>query len=188
MDKKELQTILDGHKIWLLGRGGKPADFRYADFRYADFRYAVLRYANLHGADLRYANLNGADLRYADLRVADLHGADLHGADLCCADLDGADLRYAVLRYANLHGADLRCADLRCADLCVKTPSINDHYFISEILLREATNTKERSWAGLVRINLNWCWEDFHRECSKSMINWAKKILCNKWPEFKEKF
>ena len=89
---------------------------------------------------------------------------------------------------ANLWGANLRGADLRGADLDVKVPPLTDHYFISEILYRESKTIKEKSWAGLVRISINWCWEDFFKECSKPMINWAKKILCSKWPEFEEKF
>ena len=99
---------------------------------------------------------------------ADLYGADLYGANLHDADLGGADL----------HNADLR----------VKHPPINDHYFISEILFREAKTVKERSYAGLVRISLDWCWEDFLENAPKAAIVWAKKILCSKWPEFEEMF
>ena len=110
--------------------------------------------------------------------LADLRGADLRDADLRDAYLCGAYLSGAYLRSAYLSGADLR----------VKTPPLNDHYFISEILLRASINTKQRSWAGLVRISLNWCWEDFKENCSKTMWNWAKKVLCEQWPEFEEKF
>ena len=53
MDQKELDKILELHKMWLWGdANGKRA--------------------NLYGADLR-----GADLRGANLRDADLYGADL---------------------------------------------------------------------------------------------------------------
>ena len=58
MDQKELDKILELHKMWLNGdENGKCAD---------------LSGANLSGADLRDANLSGADLR----------GANLYGADL----------------------------------------------------------------------------------------------------------
>lgn len=68
MTKEELKKILDEHKKWLDGTGGKRANLQDADLRYAD-----LRYADLRDADLRYANLQGADLRDADLRDADLN-------------------------------------------------------------------------------------------------------------------
>lgn len=58
MDQKELDKILELHKMWLNGdENGKCAD--------------------LYGADL-----SGADLSGANLRGADLYGADLRGADL----------------------------------------------------------------------------------------------------------
>ena len=74
MDQKELDKILELHKMWLWGdANGKRANLRGAD---------------LYGADLRGANLRGADLYGADLRGANLRGANLRGADLYGADLD----------------------------------------------------------------------------------------------------
>ena len=96
--KKELDSILNEHKMWLRNDPeGERAD---------------LVRANLYGADLREANLYGADLRGADLTGADLRGADLTGAYFREANLYGADLRGA-----NLYGADLTGADLTGADL-----------------------------------------------------------------------
>ena len=96
--KKELDSILNEHKMWLRNDPeGERAD---------------LTGVNLYGAYLRGADLTGADLVRADLVRADLRGADLIGADLVRADLRGADLRGA-----NLYGADLREADLTGADL-----------------------------------------------------------------------
>ena len=58
MTRKELDKILELHKMWLNGdENGKCA--------------------NLRGANLRGANLSGADLNGADLYGADLYGADL---------------------------------------------------------------------------------------------------------------
>lgn len=102
--------------------------------------------------------------------------------------LNGNGGECADLQNANLQDADLQDADLRGADLDVEIPSTNDHYFISEILFREVENVNQKKIAGLVRISLDWCWEDFLKNCSKTDINWAKKILCNKWKEFEEKF
>ena len=73
MDQKELDKILELHKMWLNGdENGKRADLYGADLRVADLRVADLRVANLRGA-----NLYGADLYGADLRGANLYGADL---------------------------------------------------------------------------------------------------------------
>ena len=57
MERKNLKRILEEHRKWLFGNGGKRAN---------------LREANLHEANLYGANLYGADLYGADLRGADL--------------------------------------------------------------------------------------------------------------------
>lgn len=100
MEQKELETILEEHKLWVEtdGEKGKRAD--------------------LYRSDLSGVDLSGADLSGADLRGADLCVAYLCGADLCGADLSGADLRDAVLSGADLRGAVLNGADLSGADLC----------------------------------------------------------------------
>ena len=82
MTKDELKSILEQHRLWVEGNGGKRAD---------------LQYANLQDANLRGADLPCADLQYANLRGADLRGADLRGADLLGADLRGANLDYSCL-------------------------------------------------------------------------------------------
>jgi len=33
-----------------------------------------------------------------------------------------------------------------------------------------------------------WCWEDFLKKVPKSIISWAKNILCSKWSEFEDCF
>ena len=72
MNKRELNKILDNHKLWLNTNGeqGKKADLCEAD---------------LCGADLCEADLCGADLREADLREADL---DYSSMPLACKGLD----------------------------------------------------------------------------------------------------
>ena len=92
MKQTELNLILDQHKLWIDGKGGKCA--------------------NLGGADLYRANLEGADLRGADLRRASLHSANLTDADLYRANLQGADLTGANLMGANLLRAVLTNAIL----------------------------------------------------------------------------
>ena len=78
MDQKELDKILELHKMWLWGdANGKRANLYGADLYDADLYGANLRGANLYGANLRGADLYGADLRGANLRGADLRGADL---------------------------------------------------------------------------------------------------------------
>lgn len=103
MNKKELDKILEEHKLWLINsKKGKRADLRIAnlsgeDLYGANLSYANLSYANLVGADLIYANLRGADLSSVDLRGANLHYVNLIGANLIGADLRGANLVGAVL-------------------------------------------------------------------------------------------
>lgn len=109
---EKLRNILESHKKWLAGEGGKRADLKLADLRNADLKLAYLRNADLSGADLRYADLRYADLRGANLSGADLSGADLRGAKLRGAYLSGADLRGAYL--------DFSCWPLWCGSLDVK--------------------------------------------------------------------
>ena len=92
MEASELNSILEQHRLWIDGKGGKRANLCGADLRDAN-----LTDANLMGADLYRAILMGADLRGSSLM-----GADLEDADLICADLEGANLRGA-----NFTGADL---------------------------------------------------------------------------------
>ena len=63
MDQKELDKILELHKMWL--NGGENG-----------------KCANLSDANLRGANLYDANLSDADLSGANLYGADLSGANL----------------------------------------------------------------------------------------------------------
>ena len=92
MTPTALAAIIEDHRLWLAGKGGKRAILRGADLSGAD----------LVGADLRGATLSGAilydaDLRNANLRHTDLSGANLYDADLCGANLRGANLSYASL-------------------------------------------------------------------------------------------
>lgn len=146
------------------------------------------------------ADLRGADLFEANLSCANLLGANLKGTCLINANLTNANLRYACLRNANLRGsnltdADLRDASLKGADLTnanlkVKNPALRDHYFISEILLREAKGDyRKRAFAGFIRINSALCWNNVYGwGIPKTMIEWSKKVLCEKWPEFERMF
>lgn len=107
MEREELEKILEEHKEWIDGKGGKRADLR--------------------GTDLRGANLRVADLRVADLREADLCGADLdfstlplwcgslkmkvdkriaaqiayHFCRLVCDDAEFLEARNSILKFAN---------------------------------------------------------------------------------------
>jgi hypothetical protein len=82
MTPTELAAVIEDHRLWLAGEGGKRAilsyaNLSYADLRGADLRHANLSYANLRGADLSHAYLSDADLSDAILRYAILSGADL---------------------------------------------------------------------------------------------------------------
>ena len=131
MDQKELDKILELHKMWLWG----DANGKRANLYGADLYGAGLRGANLCGADLRGADLRGADLCGADLRGANLRGADLYDADLRGANLYGANLRGADLYGANLRGADLdfSCWPLWCGSLHVKIDDRIAHQLIYHV-------------------------------------------------------
>lgn len=128
MDANKLKEILDAHKLWLEGKGGKKANLRSANLSGAD----------LYGAILCSANLSGANLRSADLRSADLSGADLdysiwplwcgglhaktdrrlmaqlayHFCDQDCDDPDYIKARDAILWFANSFHRSGECGEL----------------------------------------------------------------------------
>ena len=122
MEPSKLKEILEQHKLWIVGKGGKRANLTGANLTGANLTGANLQSANLYGANLHGANLTGAkltganltgaNLQSANLRGANLHGAKLTGAKLTGANLTGAKLRGANLRGANLHGANLMNAIL----------------------------------------------------------------------------
>ena len=107
MEASKLNLILEQHKLFLDGKGGKRADLRGAN----------LTGANLGGANLLGANLTGANLTGANLTDAFLEGAFLEFANLTGANLKDAKLRGAKLWSANLTGANLTGANLTGAYL-----------------------------------------------------------------------
>ena len=102
----DIKKVLEDHKLWLSGNGGKRADLRGAD---------------LHGSNLRRADLQEANLQRADLQGADLRRAKLQGANLRWANLYGSNLQEANLRRADL---DFSCWPLCCGSIGVK---LDDH-------------------------------------------------------------
>lgn len=97
MEREELEKILEEHKEWIDGKGGKRADLRGANLSGVNLRETNLRGANLRGADLREADLYRADLREANLRGADQREAGLYRADLRGAILSEANLDFSTL-------------------------------------------------------------------------------------------
>ena len=116
MDIKEvdIKEVLEQHKLWVDGRGGKRANFSGAGLRWVNFPRASLLEVNFSGANLRGANFSEADLRWvnfsgaslleANFSDAKLHWANFSGADLLEANFSGADLRGANFSEANLRG------------------------------------------------------------------------------------
>ena len=122
METSKLKEILDQHRLWLNGKGGKCASLKDADLCGAYLRGANLNDAKLTGAKLTRADLTDAYLRDANLTRAKLTGAkltraDLYRANLTRADLTDADLTDANLTDANLTDANLKGANLKGADL-----------------------------------------------------------------------
>ena len=166
------------------------ADLSCADLRYADLSGAYLSGADLRDAYLRDAYLRGAYLRYVYLRDADLRDADLSYADLRGANLRGANLRGAYLRDANLSDANLSYANLSYADLRVKTPPMESHQFISEVLYRESETESQLDFSARIRLQST-CDNDWKFFISlakkKKVLRWACRVLFQ-WDEFKERF
>ena len=110
MEASKLKEILEQHKLFLDGKGGKRADLRGANLEGANLKHADLEGANLRGANLKGANLEGANLIDANLNRAKLYYTNLKDADLRRADLRGANLNGANLNGANLYGVNLKDA------------------------------------------------------------------------------
>ena len=137
---------------------------------------AVKAEVSLRDSDLRGNDLRDSDLHDSDLRYSDLSGSDLRDSDLRGSDLRDSDLRYSDLRYSDLRGSDLRGSDLRGSDL-----SWNSHDLLAEILSREAgEDIKLSSFAGLVLLNRNWCWEKWLSVEITPELHWAASVLA-KW-------
>ena len=124
MEQKELDEILQLHKMWLNDEeGGKCADLRGADLQDAD-----LRGADLRDADLRDADLRGADLDYScwplrcgslDVKVDRRIAAQLayHFCRLDCDDPDYIAARNAVINFANKFRRVEECGWLELKDV-----------------------------------------------------------------------
>ena len=116
------------------------------------------------------------------------NGVSLTGADLRDADLGGANLMDAKLGGADLRDAYLSGADLRDAYLSVKTPPVNSHDFISEVLYGEAKTEAQKDFASRISREQDECWEYFINLAGKKrVLTWAKKVLF-KWAEFEKAF
>jgi len=114
----ELKSILDQHKLWLYGRGGKRANLYFAN----------LEGANLEGANLRGANLGGANLTRANLAGANLGGANLVGAYLTYTIIEKnktekqpdvssvkseSTIRSEIEAIAKKHGLQITCLEFK---------------------------------------------------------------------------
>jgi len=101
--KKELDSILKKHELWLNDEeGGKKADLSNVSLSHMELRGVNLRGADLSGANLKDTNLSSADLSGANLIAANLFGSFLHDANLSYADISSANLTSAFLGHANL--------------------------------------------------------------------------------------
>jgi len=164
---ENLKSIIENHKLWLLGQGGKRANLEEANLEEANLEGANLEGANLEGANLEEADLEGAYLRGADLRGANLEGVYLRGANLEEADLEGAYLRGADLEEADLEGACLWSA-------------IGNKKEIKSLQLEtyDICYTKDVLQIGCQRHNIN-DWWGFDDEIIEKMdyyaLNWWKK-------------
>ena len=145
---KQLDDILQNHKLWLAEAGGERANLCFADLRGANLRGANLSHANLRGADL-----SRADLSRADLRGADLSRADLSRADLNLADLSGADIDFSVWPlWCGTMGVkvDRRIAAQLAAHFCVLDCDDPDYLVARAAVLEFAKNSHRARELGLL--------------------------------------
>jgi uncharacterized protein YjbI with pentapeptide repeats len=161
MNKEELRTILEQHKIWLETRGEqgcravlKGVDLQGANLTDANLRRAILSCTNLYRAQLDRTNLMDADffgsyLEGADLWRANLQGANLMDANLTKADFEGANLTNAKLQGANLTDANLWRANLSGAKLPVKILETGKLYEFS--FSGEFIDEKTKKWISLTK-------------------------------------
>jgi len=93
-----------------------------------------------------------------------------------------------VVEYQVRRGANLRDANLEGAYLDVKTPPVNSHQFVSEILSRKSITETQLDFSARIRLQTDQCWEYFIRLAKNKKVSaWAKTILF-RWEEFKDKF
>jgi uncharacterized protein YjbI with pentapeptide repeats len=185
----ERAAIIEEHRKWRFGEGGKRADLSRADLSSADLSSADLSRANLSSANLYRANLSSANLYRANLSSADLYSADLYSANLSSANLSSANLSSADLSSANLSSANLSSADLSRANLSSANLSsanlyrakfnFQSHTLIAEVLRRAAgEDVEKRKVAGLILVSPDWCWDQFTANCSGDpLFGWALEVL-----------
>ena len=82
-------------------KGGKIADFSYANFRGADFREVDFSHADFSNADFYNTDFSHADFSHADFSNANFIGANFTDTDFNHADFRGADFREVDLRDTN---------------------------------------------------------------------------------------
>jgi hypothetical protein len=170
----ERAAIIEEHRKWRFGEGGKRADLSRADLSSADLSSADLSRANLSSANLYRANLSSANLYRANLSSADLYSADLYSANLSSANLSSANLSSADLSRANLSSANLSSANLYRAKF-----NFQSHTLIAEVLRRAAgEDVEKRKVAGLILVSPDWCWDQFTANCSGDpLFGWALEVL-----------
>ena len=109
ISRKNLNKILDSHKLWLETKGekGEKANLSYIDLSYIDLTNVNLSHAILYCTRLNYTKLNYTNLSFCNLEAADLTGAILIGTNLFKANLAEANLSNTNLTNANLRETDL---------------------------------------------------------------------------------
>ena len=145
-----------------------------------------LRGAQLNGTTISRACLDEAQLEEATFQRSLLYKVSFCKAHLSEANFFLADLGEASLKDAFLNGAYFRDACLDGANLDAKTPPLDSHRFISEVLWRSAEKGSQKDFAARVRVETCKCWEQFYllaRE--KKVLSWAKRVL-SKWTTYRE--
>ena len=122
--RKEINEILEQHKIWLESfyQKGARANLENKDLKEINFRHANLKRAILRNCDLRFCNFSNANLN-----CCDFSGSVMQCTSFVHADASFANFDCVELRYSNLEGMNLYCTILPASTFVIN----GEKYFIS---------------------------------------------------------
>ena len=122
ISQEEFEKIMQEHKKFINGEGGKQADLSNLDLRelkikYVDFSKAILKNVDLSRMNLENSRFLESDMENADLELCNLVGAWFCKSNLKSANLSGSDLEASSFEKADLEGAKLSHSNLKDAEL-----------------------------------------------------------------------
>ncbi len=107
MTRQELIEILESHRAWREGRGGKRADLRYADLREIDASGLDFQGVDMWGVNAEGGNFQGANMQRVDAQEGNFQGANMFWVSAKDGNFWGADMRWVNARRGNFQDADM---------------------------------------------------------------------------------